>query len=88
MKEMKREAFIGFDVARNSHTVAIAEGGRDGEVRSFGTISATNNAVQKLLKKLAARFDPLHVCHEAGPTGYGLYRQIKALGSDCCRRGN
>jgi len=83
MKDVKAEAFIGFDVSKNSHTVAIAEGGRDGEVRGFGTISATNDAVQKLLKKLAARFDHLHVCYEAGPTGYGLYRQVKALGFDC-----
>jgi len=33
MKDMKKEAFIGFDVSKNSHAVAIAEGGRDGEVR-------------------------------------------------------
>jgi transposase len=25
----------------------------------------------------------LHVCFEAGPTGYGLYRQVRALGHDC-----
>jgi transposase len=27
--------------------------------------------------------DRLHVCFEAGPTGYGLYRQIQALGHEC-----
>jgi len=32
---------------------------------------------------LADRYDRLHVCFEAGPTGYGLYRQVKALGHDC-----
>ncbi len=41
MKDMKKEAFIGFDVSKNSHAVAIAEGGRDGEVRGFGTILTT-----------------------------------------------
>ena len=25
----------------------------------------------------------LTFCYEAGPTGYGLYRQIKSLGHDC-----
>jgi transposase len=25
----------------------------------------------------------LFFCYEAGPTGYGLYRLIKELGSDC-----
>jgi transposase len=32
---------------------------------------------------LAHRYDRLHVCFEAGPTGYGLYRQIQDLGHDC-----
>jgi transposase len=32
---------------------------------------------------LADRYERLHVCSEAGPTGYGLYRQIRALGHDC-----
>ena len=25
----------------------------------------------------------LNLCYEAGPCGYGLYRQVKALGHDC-----
>jgi transposase len=29
------------------------------------------------------RYGRLHVCFEAGPTGYGLYRQIQALGHNC-----
>jgi transposase len=33
--------------------------------------------------RLADRYDHLHFCYEAGPTGYGLYRQIKELGHDC-----
>ena len=32
---------------------------------------------------MADRYDLLHVCFEAGPTGYGLYRQVRALGHDC-----
>src|SRR4029078_202411 len=33
--------------------------------------------------KLAGRYGKLHICYEAGPTGYGLYRQIQALGHAC-----
>ena len=33
--------------------------------------------------KLAGRYGKLHFCYEAGPTGYGLYRQIEALGHAC-----
>ena len=32
------EFFIGFDISKSSHAVAVAEGSRDGEVRSYGLI--------------------------------------------------
>ena len=77
------EAFVGFDTAKKRHAVAIAEGGRDGEVRYLGEIDSSPAAVEKLLTKLAERHAELHICYEAGPTGYGLYRQINGLGHDC-----
>jgi transposase len=36
-----------------------------------------------LVAKLAKRHPRLVFCYEAGPTGYGLHRQITALGHDC-----
>src|SRR5271166_5917780 len=39
--------------------------------------------IERTLKRLAERYERLHVCFEAGPSGYGLYRQVKALGHDC-----
>jgi transposase len=39
--------------------------------------------IERTIKRLADRYDRLHVCFEAGPTGYGLYRQVRALGHDC-----
>jgi hypothetical protein len=36
---MKKELYIGLDVHKDSITVAVAQGGRDGEVRLYGTIS-------------------------------------------------
>jgi transposase len=39
--------------------------------------------VERLVRKLAGRYGKLHFCYEAGPTGYGLYRQIEALGHSC-----
>src|SRR6202045_4274877 len=65
------------------HAVAIADGGRGGEVRFLGDISSSPAAVERLIRKLAGRYDKLHFCYEAGPTGYGLYRQIEALGHAC-----
>jgi transposase len=77
------EAFIGIDTSKLRNAVAIAEGGRDGEVRYLGEIDATEAATQKLVAKLAAKYDHLTFCYEAGPTGYGLYRLIRKLGPDC-----
>jgi transposase len=65
------------------NAVAIAEGGRDGEVRYLGEFDNTPDAVAKLIRKLADRCEVLHVCYEAGPTGYGLYRQVLAIGHEC-----
>jgi transposase len=63
--------------------VAIAEGGRNGEVRYLGEIPNTEAATRKLVAKLAAKYDKLSFCYEAGPTGYGMYRLITSLGHDC-----
>jgi transposase len=77
------EAFVGFDTAKKKHAVAIADVGLDGKVRYFGEIDSSPAAIEKLIGKLAERYATLHVCYEAGPTGYGLYRQVEALGHDC-----
>jgi transposase len=77
------EAFVGFDTSKLRHAVAIAEGGRTGEVRFLGEIDNADEATTKLVKKLAARHRRLTFCYEAGPTGYGLHRLIESLGHDC-----
>ena len=77
------EAFVGFDTSKLRNAVAIAEGGRDGEVRFVGEIENSAAATAKLVRKLAAKYDRLTFCYEAGPTGYGLHRQIENLGHAC-----
>ena len=77
------EAFVAFDVAKKKHAIAIAEGGRTGEARFLGDVENSPLPIERTIKRLAGRYDRLHVCFEAGPTGYGLYRQIHALGHDC-----
>src|SRR5688572_25663737 len=76
----KDTRYVGLDVHAATIAVAIAEG--RGEVRSLGAIPNRPEAVEKLLKKLG---DParLHVCYEAGPTGYVLYWQLTKLGVQC-----
>ncbi len=77
------EAFVAFDTSKLRNAVAIADGGRTGEIRFLGEIENTGSATAKLARKLAAKYERLTFCYEAGPTGYGLYRQIKSLGHEC-----
>jgi transposase len=77
------EAFVAFDTSKLRNAVAVAEAGRSGEVRFLGEIDNTPAATGKLVRKLAEKYDRLAFCYEAGPTGYGLYRQITGLGHDC-----
>src|ERR1700731_1428034 len=77
------EAFVAFDTSKLRNAVAIADGGRAGEVRFLGEIENTGPATAKLVRKLAAKYERLTFCYEAGPTGYGLHRQIKSLGYEC-----
>jgi hypothetical protein len=66
--------YVAFDTSNETLAVAIAESGRDKEVRFFGTIASRPEAVQKLINKLAKQRPRLAFCYEAGATGYGLYR--------------
>ena len=77
------EAFVAFDTSKLRNAVAIADGGRGGEVRFLGEIENTEAAIAKLVKKLAGKYQRLRFCYEAGPTGYGVYRQITSLGHEC-----
>src|SRR5271166_5733228 len=77
------EAYAAFDTSKLRISVAIADAGRDGETRFLGEIDNTPVAIAKLVRKLAAKYERLTFCYEAGPTGYGVYRQITSLGHGC-----
>ncbi|MEY9186409.1 transposase [Bradyrhizobium ottawaense] len=78
-----REAFVGIDVAKLRNAVAIADAGREGEVRFFDEVDASITNMRRVIGRIANRFDHVHFCYEAGPTGYGLYRLIRSLGHEC-----
>src|SRR3954469_24030463 len=82
MAEM-REAFVGIDVAKLRNAVAVADAGRDGEIRFHGEVDASPESMRRLAAKLAGKYERLHFCYEAGPTGYGLHRLLTGLGHSC-----
>jgi transposase len=74
--------FVGLDQHAATIAVAVAESGRNGEVRSLGTIANRPEAIRKLVAKLGSP-ETLRFCYEAGPCGYGLYWQLVQLGAQC-----
>jgi transposase len=77
------EVYVGLDTSKLKISVALAAAGRDGEVRFFGDIDSAPEAVAHMVRKLAQRHPRLFFAYEAGPTGYGLQRQLMAHGHNC-----
>ena len=78
-----RTVCVGLDTHKAKIAVAVAEPGRAGEVRCRGEIANRPEAGRGLIERLDAQHGRLRVCYEAGPCGYGLHRQVTALGHDC-----
>ena len=80
---MKTHKYVGLDVHSDTIMIAVAEGGRTGEVRLYGQISSDLHALEKVLSKLGGEHVVLHVVYEAGPTGFVLHRRLIQLGLEC-----
>ena len=80
---MNNILFVGLDVHKATIAVAVAEGGRVGEVRELGNFLNRPDHIRKLVERLAKGGRPLSFCYEVGPCGYGLYRHLAALGHEC-----
>jgi len=77
------EVFVGLDTSKLKISVALAEEGRNGEVRFLGDIENSPDVVRRIVAKLSGKYRRLSFCYEAGPTGRGLNRQIRGLGHGC-----
>ncbi|WP_127582026.1 IS110 family transposase [Paenibacillus koleovorans] len=76
--------YVGLDVSKDKIAVAIATENRDENVRFWGTIPHTKEAVRKLVEQLRKEDSiRLDVCYEAGPTGYELQRWFQTLFVEC-----
>jgi transposase len=83
-RQDKHAAYIGLDVHKETIAVAVAEPGRADPIYR-GEIANAPKKVERLIAKLSEAYDGgvLLFCYEAGPCGYGLYRQLIASGHDC-----
>jgi transposase len=78
---MEKVQFIGLDV--HSQSIAIAVGEANGLMpENLATIPNDTSLLLKRLRKIGSPAD-LRCCYEAGPTGFGLCRDLKAAGVDC-----
>jgi transposase len=77
----KSTVYVGLDVHKDSISVALAFA--NGEVVEMGQIANTPKAVGDLVDRLAEKHGQLFFAYEAGPCGYGLYRQLTALMYSC-----
>jgi transposase len=72
---------VGLDVHKDSISVAAAEPGRT-PGRLIGKVTHDVSKLLKVLTKVGAA-EQLHIVYEAGPTGFGLQRALKAKGYVC-----
>jgi len=72
---------IGLDVHKETVAVAVARSG-GGDVQPLGWMPNRPDAVARLMRKLG-RKGSLKVAYEAGPCGYGIYRQLTEMGIEC-----
>jgi hypothetical protein len=82
---MEHTRFIGLDIHKERISIAVAESGRSGAVEYLGEVANDPGAISKLCDRLRRSGRPLAFCYEAGPCGYGVYRQLKSLTAQHCQ---
>ena len=81
-----KEVYIGIDAHKETNKLAYAADGRE-PAKLVGSVSADLNRTLESLRKFQKKHnltkEQLHICYEAGPTGFVLARRLIKLGYDC-----
>ena len=76
-------AYVGLDIHKETIAAAVAWPGRE-EPEYRGVLQNRRRALQKLIRGLQGTHgEVLSFAYEAGPCGYGVYREITGTGHDC-----
>ena len=79
--------YVGLDVHKEKTSIALAEPGATGEIRSYGEVATTQAALERTLRRLAkARglaMGEIHVCYEAGGCGMWIARMLVRIKVRC-----
>lgn len=77
--------WIGLDTDKKYIDVALADVLPGGDVRYWGKIENTAAALDRVVRRLQKGGRHLLVCYEAGPCGYGIYRQLNGKAGVTCQ---
>ena len=72
--------FVGLDVHKDSIVIALADDGRDGDVRLYGSIAGDTGALDKAIRRFRRTGTELRFVYEAGPCGYEIYSHLTKQG--------
>ena len=75
--------FVGLDVHKDSIDLAVVDSPREAPVRHVGTTAGDLTSLDKALRRLISRGQPLHIVYEAGPCGFVIWRHLTAQGLPC-----
>lgn len=81
----KDTLYVGLDTDKKHVDVGVAQALPRGEVRYWGQIANEPVALARLVKRLRKNGQELEICYEAGPCGYGMYRQLNGMAGVRCQ---
>ncbi len=79
--------YIGLDVHKEQTSVALAEPGAKGEIRSHGNCATSQIALERIIRRITkargCALPEIHVCYEAGGCGMWIARMLLRLKVQC-----